>query len=106
MPVQYEGIVAEHLAVRSRAGLFDLGHMGQLAVRGRDALQFLQFVTPNDVGSLKPGRAQYSMLLYPNGGVVDDVMTIGHTLDELAGVLKRAGAARVTNLVFARTPPH
>ncbi|MCM8746652.1 glycine cleavage system aminomethyltransferase GcvT [Thermomicrobium sp. CFH 73360] len=74
MPVQYEGIVAEHLAVRSRAGLFDLGHMGQLAVRGRDALPFLQFVTPNDVGSLKPGRAQYSMLLYPNGGVVDDIM--------------------------------
>ncbi|MFN3337900.1 MAG: glycine cleavage system protein T, partial [Thermomicrobium sp.] len=43
MPVQYEGIVAEHLAVRSRAGLFDLGHMGQLVIRGRDALAFLQF---------------------------------------------------------------
>ncbi len=74
MPVQYEGIVAEHLAVRSRAGLFDLGHMGQLAVRGRDARAFLQFVTPNDVDSLQPGRAQYSMLLYPTGGVVDDIM--------------------------------
>ncbi|MCS7246047.1 MAG: glycine cleavage system aminomethyltransferase GcvT [Thermomicrobium sp.] len=74
MPVQYEGIVAEHRAVRQRAGLFDLGHMGQIVVRGAEAEAFLQHVTVNDVGTLRPGRAQYSMLLYPHGGVVDDVM--------------------------------
>lgn len=74
MPVQYTGIVAEHLAVRSRAGLFDLGHMGQVVVRGSDAQAFLQWLTPNDVAALRPGRAQYSMLLYPHGGVVDDIM--------------------------------
>lgn len=74
MPVQYQGITAEHLAVRNRAGLFDLGHMGQFLVRGPDALAFLQWLTPNDVRLLRPGRAQYSMLLYEHGGVVDDIM--------------------------------
>ncbi|MCS7051791.1 MAG: glycine cleavage system protein T, partial [Thermomicrobium sp.] len=52
MPVQYEGIVAEHRAVRQRAGLFDLGHMGQIVVRGAEAEAFLQHVTVNDVGTL------------------------------------------------------
>lgn len=74
MPVQYEGIVSEHVAVRTRAGLFDLGHMGQVIVRGKDALRFLQYVTANDVARLQPGRAQYSLLLYPTGGVVDDII--------------------------------
>ncbi len=74
MPVQYEGIVSEHLAVRRQAGLFDLGHMGQVVVRGRDALPFLQELTPNDVAKLRPGRAHYSLFLYPSGGVVDDII--------------------------------
>lgn len=74
MPVQYRGIVAEHLAVRQAVGLFDLGHMGQIRLRGRDARAFLQWLTPNDVFRLRPGRAQYSMFLYPHGGVVDDIM--------------------------------
>ena len=74
MPVQYKGIIVEHQTVRAIAGLFDLGHMGQVEVRGRDALAFLQYVTPNDVARLQPGEAQYSMLLYPNGGVVDDIL--------------------------------
>ena len=74
MPVQYEGIISEHLAVRTRAGLFDLGHMGQVIVRGKDALPFLQYLTPNDVAALSPGKAQYSMFLYSSGGVVDDII--------------------------------
>lgn len=74
MPIQYRGIVEEHRAVRSAAGLFDLGHMGQLDVRGPDAMEFLQYVATNDVSKLDPGEAQYALLLYPDGGVVDDIL--------------------------------
>jgi len=74
MPVQYKGIIVEHQTVRTIAGLFDLGHMGQVEVGGPDAQEFLQYVSPNDVARLRPGEAQYSMLLYPNGGVVDDIL--------------------------------
>ncbi|HEY8445790.1 MAG TPA: glycine cleavage system aminomethyltransferase GcvT [Thermomicrobiales bacterium] len=74
MPVQYSGIINEHTSVRTRAGLFDLGHMGQLDVRGPDAVAFLQHVTTNDVSALEPGKAQYSLLPNERGGVVDDII--------------------------------
>ncbi|MBA3275150.1 MAG: glycine cleavage system aminomethyltransferase GcvT [Chloroflexia bacterium] len=74
MPVQYEGILAEHRAVRSDAGLFDLGHMGQVDISGPDALDFLQYTTTNDVGSLQPGEAKYGLLPNEQGGVVDDII--------------------------------
>ena len=74
MPVQYGGILQEHRAVRDAAGLFDLGHMGQVDVRGCDALHFLQSVTTNDVARLEPGEAQYSLLPNERGGVVDDII--------------------------------
>jgi aminomethyltransferase len=73
MPVQYEGILAEHRRVRSQAGLFDLGHMGQVDVVGPDALAFLQYTTTNDVSKLGPGQASYGMLPNDDGGVVDDI---------------------------------
>jgi aminomethyltransferase len=74
MPVQYSGILNEHRAVRSAAGLFDLGHMGQVDVSGPDAESFLQGVTTNDVARLEPGEAQYSLLTNPRGGVIDDII--------------------------------
>lgn len=74
MPVQYTGIMDEHRTVRTAAGLFDLGHMGQVRVTGPDALSFLQFTTTNDVSVLEPGDAQYSLLPNPQGGVVDDII--------------------------------
>lgn len=74
MPVQYAGILHEHRVVRSKAGLFDLGHMGQVDVSGPDALQFLQYVATNDVSKLEPGQAQYALLTNENGGVVDDII--------------------------------
>jgi aminomethyltransferase len=74
MPVQYSGIIDEHRAVRSAAGLFDLGHMGQVRVSGPDALPFLQYVTTNDVSVLAPGDAQYSLLPNAQGGVIDDII--------------------------------
>ena len=78
MPVQYGGILQEHRAVRAAAGLFDLGHMGQVDVSGPDALPFLQAVTTNDVAALAPGGAQYSLLPNERGGVVDDIIVYRH----------------------------
>ena len=74
MPVQYQGVIAEHHAVRTAAGLFDLGHMGQVNVSGPDAETFLQAVTTNDVAALAPGDAQYSLLPNERGGVIDDII--------------------------------
>ena len=65
LPVQFSGLIREHLAVRTRAGLFDVSHMGEAAVRGPQSLDFLQRVTCNDVGSLSPGRVQYTALTTP-----------------------------------------
>ena len=74
MPVQYSTIVEEHEAVRKRAGLFDIGHMGRLRFDGPDALAWLQRVTTNDVSKLPPGRIQYSLVCNDDGGVIDDVL--------------------------------
>ena len=73
MPVQYSGVIAEHLAVRQAAGLFDVSHMGEVEVTGPEALAFLQYATINDVSALVDGQVQYSALCYPDGGVVDDL---------------------------------
>lgn len=74
MPVQYSGIIEEHHAVRLSAGMFDVTHMGEFYVRGKDALAFLQKVTINDVARLKTGRVQYSALCYEHGGIIDDLL--------------------------------
>ncbi len=73
MPVQYRGVIEEHLAVRNAAGLFDVSHMGEIKVNGPGALAFIQELTTNDASSLENGQVQYSALCYPHGGVVDDV---------------------------------
>jgi aminomethyltransferase len=75
MPVEYSGIVAEHEAVRTRAGLFDVSHMGEIEIAGRDALKAVQHITSNDASRLSVGQAQYSALPTPNGTFVDDVLT-------------------------------
>ncbi len=74
MPVQYTSVIEEHRAVRSRAGLFDVSHMGEIEVRGADAVALCQRVTANDVSRLKPFQAQYNLILNENGGIVDDVI--------------------------------
>jgi aminomethyltransferase len=73
MPVQYTGIVEEHRAVRGAVGLFDISHMGEFEVRGPRALATLQRLTTNDVAALELGQVQYSLLCYPEGGIVDDL---------------------------------
>jgi len=74
MPVEYSGIVQEHNAVRTQAGLFDVSHMGEIEVHGRQALDLVQHVTCNDASKLAIGQAQYSGLMYPQGTFVDDLL--------------------------------
>ncbi len=74
MPVQYSGIVEEHQAVRTHAGLFDVSHMGEFKVEGADAQAFLQYLVPNDVTRLAVHQALYTQLCRPNGGVIDDML--------------------------------
>lgn len=80
MPVQYAGIKQEHMAVREKAGLFDVSHMGEFFVRGPEALSLIQKVTINDASKLVPGKAQYSAMCYEDGGIVDDLLV--YKLDE------------------------
>lgn len=78
MPVQYEGIIAEHMAVRNSVGVFDVSHMGEFFVKGPDALAFIQKVTVNDASKLNKGKVQYSAACYEDGGVVDDLLVYGY----------------------------
>ena len=74
LPVQYTSVVAEHIAVRTAAGLFDVSHMGEIFVRGPRALDFVQRISCNDHGKMAVGRAQYTGLMYPEGTFVDDML--------------------------------
>ncbi|MBP2078210.1 glycine cleavage system aminomethyltransferase GcvT [Oceanobacillus polygoni] len=74
LPVQFTGIKQEHEATRTKAGLFDVSHMGEIAVKGPKSLEFLQHVVTNDVSKLVPNRAQYTIMCYENGGTVDDLI--------------------------------
>ena len=74
MPVLYEGVNAEHLTVRENVGVFDVSHMGEVFVSGENALDFLQYITSNDVSKLKEGKVQYTYFPNTSGGIVDDLL--------------------------------
>ncbi|MGH4052389.1 MAG: glycine cleavage system aminomethyltransferase GcvT [Clostridium sp.] len=74
MPLQYEGIINEHEAVRNAAGLFDVSHMGEVEIRGADATKFLQNLVTNDISVLKDNQILYTLMCYENGGIVDDLL--------------------------------
>jgi len=74
MPVQFRGIIEEHRQVRSRVGLFDVSHMGEIEVRGPDALKFVSYVTVNDPAALAVNQVQYSAMCYKDAGIVDDLL--------------------------------
>ncbi len=74
MPVQYKSIIKEHETVRSYAGLFDISHMGEFLLKGKDVIDFLQYIMINDLNLLKPSKGQYSCMCYENGTVVDDLV--------------------------------
>src|SRR5690554_2479983 len=74
MPIEYTNISLEHQAVRKRSGLFDVSHMGEIEVKGREATEFINYLTTNDLRLIGDKKMAYSLMLYENGGVVDDLM--------------------------------
>lgn len=74
MPVQFSGISKEHEAVRSSAGMFDISHMGKFSLQGKNLVSQLQGLVPSDLSRLQPSQAQYTVLLNPNGGIIDDII--------------------------------
>lgn len=92
MPVQYTGVMEEHRAVRTAAGLFDVSHMGEVRVRGAGAEAFLQRLTPNDVSKLVPGRAHYSGLLNERGTYLDDILVYRLAAEDFLVVVNASNA--------------
>lgn len=74
LPIEYEGILQEHEAVRERAGLFDVSHMGEIRIKGQEAEAFVQYLMTNDIKALNDGQIVYTFMCYPDGGVVDDLL--------------------------------
>jgi aminomethyltransferase len=81
MPVQYDSIIKEHEAVRTNAGVFDVSHMGEFLLEGKDVIDFLQYIMINDLNLLEPSKGQYSCMCYENGTVVDDLVYYEETPD-------------------------
>jgi aminomethyltransferase len=90
MPVEYSGITSEHLAVRNAAGIFDVSHMGEFWVKGKNALPFLQYITTNNVAALSRGQAQYSCLPNGRGGLVDDIIVYRYEEEKYLVVVNAA----------------
>lgn len=95
MPVQYAGTVAEHTAVRTAVGLFDVSHLGKATVRGAGAAEFVNSALTNDLGRIRPGKAQYTLCCTPEGGVIDDLIAYYVGDDELFLVPNAANTAAV-----------
>ena len=81
MPIQYSGIIDEHQAVRQHCGVFDVSHMGEVTVKGKDAERYVNHIFTNDVAQMEPGKILYGMMCYDDGGVVDDLLV--YKMDEL-----------------------
>jgi aminomethyltransferase len=94
MPVEYTEIAKEHTAVRTAAGLFDVSHMGELEVRGPEALELIQHLTTNDASKLVDGQAQYSAMGYPHGAIVDDLLVYRHDAEHFMLVVNAANIAK------------
>lgn len=104
MPVQYEGVIEEHRAVRTAAGLFDVSHMGQVFVEGSGAEAFLDSLTPNWVAKLPLGRAHYSGLLTERGTYVDDLLIYRLAAERFLVVVNASNAARDFEWIASRAP--
>jgi aminomethyltransferase len=102
MPVQYAGILDEHRAVRSRAGLFDLSHMGELFVEGTDAAKALGYALISEPASLRVGRAHYSMICFPDGGILDDLIVYRLGEERFMVVANASNAATVSDALAER----
>lgn len=90
LPVSYSSIIREHEAVRSKAGIFDVSHMGQIFVSGKESIQFLQYLCSNDISAIKPGKVIYTLFCNEKGGTVDDLIIYRISGDEFMCVVNAA----------------
>ncbi len=104
MPLQYTSIREEHTAVRQRAGLFDVTHMGEVSVRGRRAEEYLQHLVTNDIAKLAPGQALYTVMCRPDGGIVDDLL-VYRDADDFMCVINAARHDADLEWMGAQLPP-
>jgi aminomethyltransferase len=96
MPVQYSGLTKEHQAVRQQAGMFDISHMGKFVMQGQNLIDQLQLLVPSDLSPLQPGEAQYTVLLNPSGGIIDDLIIYYQGVNS-------SGEQKITTIVNAAT---
>lgn len=101
MPIEYSGIIDEHLTVRNAAGVFDVSHMGEIWVKGPHALEFLQRVTSNDVSLLTTGKVQYSCLPNGKGGIVDDILVYRYEMEKYLLVVNASNLEKDWNWLQA-----
>lgn len=99
LPVEFSGIISEHLAVRERVGVFDVSHMGEIRIKGKDALKFLQFITSNDPAKLVPGKIQYTALTTQKGTPVDDLLVYRIEEDEFFLVVNASNTEKDFNWI-------
>ncbi len=90
LPVQYEGLIAEHEAVRNKAGLFDVSHMGEIVFKGKEAVNYLDHLLTNDISKMVDNQVVYTIMCYPDGGVVDDLLVYRYTSEEYLLVVNAA----------------
>jgi aminomethyltransferase len=94
MPIEYTGIIPEHQAVRTKSGMFDVSHMGEIRIKGPDALRYIDHLTTNEIASKRDGKVVYGMMLYPIGTVVDDLLTYKVSATELFLVVNASNVAK------------
>lgn len=94
MPVQYSGIIQEHQAVRNTAGMFDISHMGKFILKGENLITQLQNLVPSDLSRLQSGQAQYTVLLNPQGGIIDDIIIYYQSSEKVVIIVNAATTAK------------
>lgn len=104
MPIQYSGIIQEHLAVRTAAGIFDVSHMGEVFVRGPHAFDFVQHLVTNDAETLYDGRAMYTVMCRENGGIIDDLLVYRLSEDEYMLVINAANRGKDVEWMIQNNP--
>ena len=102
MPVEYSGVTDEHMAVRTRAGLFDVSHMGEIEIAGTDALAAVQYITSNDASRLAIHQAQYSALTTPQGTFVDDVLSYRLAADHFMLVVNASNIVKAVQWITSQ----
>src|SRR4029453_952014 len=107
MPLEYAGggVIKEHTAVREAAGIFDVSHLGKVTVRGEGAAAFVNACLTNDLGKIKPGKAQYTLCCADDGGVVDDIVQYLYGEDHVLLIPNAANTAEVVRRLAAAAPP-